>query len=1137
MLRKSLLVLSFGLLCVMANPAWGQTPTTGQVNGVVKDPSGAVVVGAKTALSGTNGVDRETATGGDGRYTFPLILPGIYKLSIEAPGFKLFVVERVEVRITEYTEVDAALTVTGGSQSVTVTAEPAMVQVDSASRGNVIQGDTIQQLPLATRNFQQLLTLTPGTSGSIPNSSDLGRGDTAFNVNGQRALSNAVVINGVDASSMGTGSTPNLAVPASDTLQEFIVQTNLYDASQGRNAGSVVAAVTRSGTNEFHGNLFEFLRNDALNANNFFLNGAAVARPPYKRNQFGGMLGGPVVKDRLWFFLSYQGTREVNGTSLENSVGTAFVPADLSNDRSEQTLDNLAQSFGVAACTTVPNTGCLAASNPMADFLLKATLPNGQLVIPSAPNPIANPGTIVTSVASPVVGISRFREDQFNSNLDFKLSAADRLSAKFFWADNPETQALFNSFGLANALPVPGFGAQVNFDQRVLSIDETHVLSPTLLNDFRFGYSTITTHSTPQEPFTSAQLGISSPLSNLFPGMPEISVANSFDLGASPFSDNSAAEPTYTVGDTLSWQKGRHSVKAGLEYKHHELNESFNLYTRGQMFFLGFSGNPFEDFLGGFFGLTGLSIIGSGVPSRDIYSHDISGFINDDWRVSAHLTVNVGLRYEYFSPFTEAEGRFVAFDPNRLETAAIPGFPAGDNVAITGGFVQAGNAKNPLPGIPEVSAGLVPPDKNNFAPRLGFAWQPFSTAGTFVVRGGYGVYYDKPNSRIVNNQLLDFPYDTLAEVFTTPISNPFVQVPQPSAFPLTFNNTSIFPFGGPPAILPAATATGFTAVSANGLYPDLHDFRTPYVQQYSMGVQDEFAKSWLLDVSYVGSAGRKELRLVNLNQPFGPIAATPGPLSPGLSALPVQGFGVHVMQSSSNSNYNSLQASLTKRFSHGLQFLASYTYSHSLDDYSGDPTGTSDVTVVPGNETILNNYASSDFDRRHRFVFSGLYDLPHFYKGDSLFAKEAVNGWRLSSILTVQSGTPFSVLTNATAFVEARADTVAGCNPNLGGSVQSRLNNFFNAACFTPATALGDFGTSGRNILQGPNQKDVDISIAKQFPVTERASFEFRADFFNAFNQVSFANPVNILASANVGQIVAATVGPRVIQFALKLNF
>jgi hypothetical protein len=258
-----------------------------------------------------------------------------------------------------------------------------------------------------------------------------------------------------------------------------------------------------------------------------------------------------------------------------------------------------------------------------------------------------------------------------------------------------------------------------------------------------------------------------------------------------------------------------------------------------------------------------------------------------------------------------------------------------------------------------------------------------------------------------------------------------------------------------------------------------------------------------------------------------------------LSSLAVQGFGVHAMQSSSDSSYNSLQASVTKRFSHGLTLLASYTWSHSLDDYSGDPTGTSDVTVVPGNQApgFLNNYASSDFDRRHRFVFSGIYDLPRFYKGASGFARQAVNGWELASVLTLQSGTPFSVLTNATAFVQARADSVPGCNPAGSGSVESRLLDYFNTACFAPATAVGDFGDSGRNILRGPNQRNVDISIIKYFPVTERTKLEFRGEFFNAFNMVSFANPVNILASANKGQIVETSTGPRVIQFALKLNF
>ena len=342
MLRKLFTAFSFVAILLLASSIHAQTPTTGQVNGVVKDPSGGVVAGAHVTLTSEAGVNRETTTNADGRYTFSLVPPGVYRLRVDAKGFKSFIVDKLEVRITEYSVANADLALEGGSTSVTVTSELPMVDTESPSRGAVIPSTDIRQLPLATRNFQQLLTLTPGTSASISNSSDLGRGDTAFNVNGQRTLSNAVVINGVDANSIGTGSTPNLAVPATDTLQEFIVQTSFYDASQGRNAGSVVAAVTRSGTNDFHGNLYEFFRNDVLDANNFFLKDGDVPRPPYKRNQFGGTLGGPVIKDRIWFFGSYQGTREVNGTSLENSVGTVFVPGNLTNDRSDAALTALA---------------------------------------------------------------------------------------------------------------------------------------------------------------------------------------------------------------------------------------------------------------------------------------------------------------------------------------------------------------------------------------------------------------------------------------------------------------------------------------------------------------------------------------------------------------------------------------------------------------------------------------------------------------------------------------------------------------------------------------------------------------------------------------------------------------------------
>jgi hypothetical protein len=1142
-LRRAVPLFTVVCFLLFASLAPAQSPTTGQITGVVKDPSGAVISGAKITLTNAAGVQRSTSSDATGRFAFSLVPPGTYRVEGEKPGFSKATAESVVVRITETTNQDMPLAVASQNATVEVASEALLLQTENPAQGTVIEQEQIRQLPLPTRNFFQLLTLTPGTSGPIQSSSELGRGAAPIYVDGMRATSNSVIINGTDANSIGTGSTPNLAVPATDSLDEFIVQTSQYDASQGRVAGGVVAAVTKSGTNNLHGDVYEFLRNTDLDSNNYFLKNAGVPRPQYQRNQFGGTLGGPLVKDRLWFFVSYQGSRERNGTSLLNSIDTVEVPANLTNDRSTAAIDTLAASFanvlpGVTTCLgTTPS--CLS---PTAQFLLQATLPNGSFVIPSAPS---NCTPAAGFCNAPVVGISKFREDQFNTNLDFQVSSKNHFSGKFFAANNPTTQALFNLFGLANALPVPGFGGTANLNQRILSLDDTHVLSPHTVNDLRFGFGFITTGSQPQEPFTSAQLGISSPLSNLFPGMPEISVANEFDLGASPFADNAAVEKTYTLGDTFSWQRGRHSLKFGGEYKRHSLDEIFNLYTRGQMFFLGFSGNPFADFLGGFGDTAGLTIMGSGVNNRDVRAYDLNGFASDDWQATNRLTLTLGIRYDYFGPFTENQGRFVGFDPDRLTTVAIPAADGG-GMAVTGGFVQASNAKNPLPGVPLVQPSLVAPDKNNFAPRVGFSWQPSNFSNHMVVRGGYGVYYDRANSRLLNNQILDFPYYTLAQAFLTPIATPFVQVPQPNQFPLLFNNAAVFPFGGPPAYLPRAPSVFFPVsvqpVSANGIYPDLHDFRTPYIQQYSLGIENEFARDWVLEVAYAGSAGRKMYRLVEQNQALIETSLGPeGTYSPGLSSLAVQGFGVHTMQSSSNSAYNSLRASVTKRFSHGLQFLASYTWSHSLDDYSGDPTGTSDVTVVPGNQAPgqMNNWASSDYDRRHRIVFSGIYDLPKFYKGGSVFARRAANGWQLNTVIQLQSGTPFSVLTNDTAFIQARANYVAGCNPIEGGSVQARRQMYFNTACFTPASAdaAGGFGDTGRNILNGPNQKNVDISVVKFFPVTERTKIEFRSEFFNAFNTVAFQNPDNVIASPGYGQILETSTGPRVIQFAMKVNF
>ena len=332
------LLAAAAILCFITPIAQAQTATTGQIVGVVADPTGAVVAGASVTLTNDAGVRRKVQTGGNGRYTFPLLDPGAYRLEVTQSGFASAKVEGIIVQITESSVVDVALKVSGTATTVSVTGESPLVQTESSAKGTVIDETQVRELPLPTRNFQQLLALTTGTSGSIQNSSELGRGDAPLFVNGQRAISNSVVVNGVDANSIGTGSLPNLAVPAIDSLQEFIVQTSMYDAVQGRNAGGVVAVVTKSGSNRVHGNVYEFLRNTALNANNFFLNAIGTPRPTYKRNQFGGTLGGPVVKDRVWYFVSYQGTRETNGTSLTNSLSTMFLPAYLGSQRDSASL-------------------------------------------------------------------------------------------------------------------------------------------------------------------------------------------------------------------------------------------------------------------------------------------------------------------------------------------------------------------------------------------------------------------------------------------------------------------------------------------------------------------------------------------------------------------------------------------------------------------------------------------------------------------------------------------------------------------------------------------------------------------------------------------------------------------------------
>lgn len=1121
--RKLVTLFAMGLIVGLASVASAQV-TTGTISGTVTDPNGAVVTGAnvKAANLDTNS-SRSTSSDSDGHFVFTLLPPGRYRVDVAAQGFQNYQVE-VVVNITQTTPVEARLNITGTTATVMVAAEASVLQAETSQSGHVIESGTIRQLPLSTRNFQQLLVLQAGAQASVPNSTDLGRGDTAFSVNGQRTTSNSVKINGIDANSIGTNSTPNLAVPSTESLQEFIVQTSLYDASNGRNAGGNVEAVTRSGGNEFHGNVFYFLRNKALNANEPFIKARGLERPILTRNQFGGTLGGRIVRDKAFFFVSYQGTRERNGLSLSNSLTFPSVPAGLRDDN--RTAAALAATFGIP----------VASITPQAVNILNARLPSGLFAIPSSG--IAGAAGAAARIPTQVVqsGVSRFTEDQFNVNLDFNLTSTHSLSSKLFYARNPALQAIYNFAGTGNRLegqPVNqliGFGGDIPITQALYSLTDNYTFSSKISNQARFGLNIIEATSTPEEPFTAAQLGITSPFASLYPGAPTIQVAgvdSSFFFGTSPLGDQHSKINAWTAQDTVSIVSGKHRIRVGGEFRHSVLDFFFNAFTRGQLIF-----TSFNNFLIG----NGVSILGSGVFDRRYTVKDVAAFVQDDYKVNNRLTLNLGLRYDYFGLPVDSRGRLVNFLPDQFRAGAPPN-----------GIVQAEGGQ--LAGVPTVDKTLVPTDKNNFSPRIGFAFRA-DNDGKVIIRGGYGIYYDRFSTRFINTQLFNFPYLALGvglPGLLRTFADPFVPLPAPSAFPSAATIPSV--------LSPLAP---FVGVPVSGVFVD-PNLRTPYVQQFNLGVQWEFAKNTVLEVGYVGNKGTKLLQIINVNQPiYVPATNTfVTRLAAGtvLSTNKNVTGGVHQVQTSSTSRYNSLQATLTRRFSQGLQLTAAYTFGRSYDYYNGTPVN--ELASLAGDQyDWKRNYGRSDFNREQRLVVSGAYDLPKS-KSDSGVVRALLNNWQIAGIAVFQSGLPFSIIDNPGNAVFSRANfnpAFAG-QATCSGPVSSCLNNYFNQGAFvtsraTPAGNAGvglvtnptfdpnnPFGNTPRNFLTGPGQKNVDISLIKFIPITERVRGEARIEFFNAFNWVNYANPVNNIAIGSFGRIISASTGPRVIQFAFKTNF
>jgi hypothetical protein len=1147
--------------------ASAQTASTGALTGTVTDPSGAVVPNVRIILrnDGTGGT-LTGVTGQDGSYRVSLLPAGEYELTVEAVDFEPAVMRHVLIQITEVTTISTQLAVKGAREEVIVKAP--LLQTDNAALGSVIDRGTIVTLPLVNRNYTQILGLTAGTNTNVVDATQLGAGSQEIRANGARSGDNNFMLNGVDSNSDGanmTEATPNsgggLPIPAPDTIQEFKVQTSLYDAQYGRGGGANVVVETRSGTAEFHGNAYYFGRNEALDANNFFANATGVARGQFRRNQPGGTLGGPIPwsRKRAFFFVSYQATRDVNAASLASSVRSLSLPP-IPLVRTPASLGAIfGGATGLFGGTAIASNG--SNINPVALNLLNVKNSDGSFLIPSPQ--IAGSGVNYTAVLP-----GRYNEDQFNTNFDQMLSKADQLSAKFFWSNSDQNVPF-------SGATVPGFPALRNFENRNLAIAHTHIFSPHAVNQFRAGFSRIAGQNYPAGSLTAQAVGITRVGDPEVKSLPNMQVLGAFELGHANEDKSQTANNHFYFSDIVSLARGKHNLRLGTEIFRNQYNESPD-YTDGSLTFL-----SFPDFL---LGLPGGSVSagGNGTPTSNVYSALASAtvlhvalrstaahfFAVDDWKVSRNLTVSLGIRLEANGQQSEANGRMSNFDP----ALYVPPTPGGFTNPATSGFVLAGNYKGPAPaGFPRGNSTLLDnPVQVHPEPRIGLAWRPFSSRD-IVVRSGYGRYANRLNFYGGANNLAFLPPFQFSKLLigaanaSSNLQQPFPTLPAASTFP-NFIGT----------MLPGPPYTGDRTPLLVGFMDA--NFKEATTQHYDLEIQAQY-KSFLFSVAYAGATGTHLAVIRGNNQPA--LASPTNPVN-GLTTnsvanaaerVPFLGIAppVFELHSDATSHYNSLEATIDKKFSHGFRFLAAYTLSKSIDT-AGDSLGSSTFGFygdpIFGEQTFndQNNPSAqrgpSDFDRRHRLVTSYTWELPlPVNRRPALSILE--EGWALSGVVTLQSGLPFTIYDSAAGslFGPSSYLTTGSLAPGAtldraarSGSVSSRVNQYFNTNVFVPASFIPDgglidgqfpvtgggtiYGNLGRNILRGPDQRNVDVAIIKRTKLGEKASMVFRWEVFNLFNHPNFANPASdVSGPATFGKITAMSVNPRIMQYGLKFEF
>ncbi|HXY24621.1 MAG TPA: TonB-dependent receptor [Candidatus Acidoferrum sp.] len=1212
------LILAIVLLSALSSPNLWAQKDTGNIVGIVRDPSGAIVSGAKVTV---RDVDRGTpfvaTTNDSGEYFAGPLRIGRYTVSVEKEGFKTAVAGPVELKVQDRLAVDVTLQVGAAAEKMLVTATELHLETETSDLGQIVDSRRVSTLPLDGRNYAQLALLGAGVAPSEPGSRV--SASYGFSANGARALQNNFLLDGID-NNANLGDVLNESAfviqPSVDAIAEFKVQTNSYSAEFGRGNGAIMNAMIKSGTNSFHGDLYEFFRNDALDAANSTVKQQGFGREPYKQNQFGVTFGGPIIKNRTFFFADYEGLRTREGLILNGTIPTQnMINGDFSsmltntpvyasdangNATGQIALDcngnptyvgELFNARLTQISTVNPNGFCgvpigVNSSGVPTNMFQSAQNPSGTTAIdplaarlaalypsPNSSNPNFN------YLALPLEQTTR---NNFDVRVDHKISEHDYSFVRFSYEDQPR----FIPSPFQNALDGGDFfsGNEDN-SYRSVAISETHMFNPALVNEFRLGYNRINSHrfQINYNVNVAAQLDFPGvPFAPNNGGLPNITFndGSSIPIGSSGFLPSIEKQNSWVFTDNLTKVAGKHALKIGGEVRIEQFTIFQPAASRGTMGFgTEFTANPAapieftvaNDDTSGVAGGNAFASFLLGIPDSgsitnlhniDYRRHIYAAYLQDDWKVSGKLTLNLGLRYEVFSTIKEAHNQQATFD---FATDSLI-VPKGVNAQLTPTLAAL------IPVSATGTPGLVKPDLNNFAPRVGLAYK---ISDKLVMRTGYGIFYGGQENGPFSNPSPGFnPPFFVTEAFTMPCT---LNIANPALGP---NDCSIPDLN--------VLANGFPSnalVDPNTpiLYSIDPNIRTPYNQQWHFGFQYQLPSDILLDISYAGSRGLKLFNFYNGNQalpatypqfatlcndPAANITPANCPTAPRRPAKicdnanppncdPVFDTAIDLLRSDGFSNYHSLQVRLEKQFSHGLQFEGSYTFSHALDNASSASLGSANQGDFRLATDAKAEYGNADFDVRHRFVFSYIYELPFgkdkaWGKNVSGAANQFIGGWQVAGIVTASTGnwfTPNDISTNlSTSDCGGTVNPVTCVRPNRVGNPNSKpciAGTAFNTCAFVSNTTLGSFGNAGRNIIEGPGFQTWDVSLFKTFPVREEMRFEFRAEFFNAWNHANpeFTNPDTVaentgieLGSASYG-FTGYTRPPRRIQFALKFYF